>query len=368
MEQHAPERKPDMKLQHLLAILLAFGSMPGAPKLAFGQTSREDTSITDQHFDDGEPVAYPNWRTKTLGGKQFWTDVRYVGGWRVQVNSQTGHCRLLDPGNTRHASGNRLHCDELLDQMTDNGKAKLDTGKVVITLHGLMRTKSAMQPMADYLQKNGEFTSINLQYASTRKTVAEHAIALKSVIDQLGPEVTEIDFVCHSLGNIVVRRYLGDHTDPQTGWQGDVRIKRMVMLGPPNQGSRMARVLKSSFAFQTIAGVSGVELSRTWEKLEPTLATPHFEFGIIAGGQLNEEKFSNFILSGKDDFTVSVEETKLVGAHDFLVRPLLHSTMMHQPEVLKATLSFLQNGYFTSEQDRSPLQAKHPTDEAGSPH
>ena len=194
-----------------------------------------------------------------------------------------------------------------------------------------------------------------LQYASTRKPVGDHAAALKSVIDGLGPDVTEINFICHSLGNIVVRRYLGDNTDSATGRQGDPRIKRMVMIGPPNQGSRMARVLKASFLFKTIAGVSGGQLALTWDKLEPTLATPAFEFGIIAGGQKDEAKFSNFILKGKDDFTVSLEETKLIGAHDFLVRPLFHSTMAHNPITMSAALNFFQNGYFVSEQERNPL-------------
>ncbi len=82
-----------------------------------------------------------------------------------------------------------------------------------------------------------------------------------------------------------------------------------------------------------------------------------FEFGIIAGGQETDQDFSNFILKGKDDFTVSVDEAKLAGAHDFLVQPLLHSTMMHQPDVLKSTLNFLNNGYFISEQNRHPLLA-----------
>ena len=130
------------------------------------------------------------------------------------------------------------------------------------------------------------------------------------------------------------------------------------MLGPPNQGSGMARFLKSSMAFKTIAGVSGVQMSRGWGKLEPTLATPGFEFGIIAGGQDDKQDFSNFVLKGKDDFTVSVDETKLAGAHDFLVRPLFHTTMMHQPMVFKATLNFLQNGYFISEKERIPLKAE----------
>ena len=155
---------------------------------------------------------------------RFWTDVRYASGWRIQQNSQTGHFRLLDSRNVRHAWGNRLHCDQALDQLIVKGNAKLYTGKVVIVLHGLIRTSSSMTAMAKHLRDEGKYATINFQYASTRKSVGDHAIALKSVIDQLGPNVTEINFVGHSLGNIVVRRYLGDTRDPLTGKQGDSRI------------------------------------------------------------------------------------------------------------------------------------------------
>lgn len=295
-----------------------------------------------------EPVGYANWATKTLGGQQFWTDLRYVGGWRIQANSETGHCRLLDPKNVRRGWGNLAHCNVLLDRFVVEGKAKLCSGKVVIVLHGLIRTSKSMAPMATFLNEKGKYTTVNFQYASTRKSVGDHAVALKSLIDNLGPDVTEINFVGHSLGNIVVRRYLGDTTDPVTGRQGDPRVKRIVMIGPPNQGSRMARLLKSSLLFNTIAGVSGSDLSRGWEKLKPTLATPKMEFGIIAGGQKTDKNWSNFVLKGKDDFTVSLEEAKLVGASDLMVKPLLHSTMMHQPVVLEGALSFFQNGYFES--------------------
>jgi pimeloyl-ACP methyl ester carboxylesterase len=306
---------------------------------------------------DDKPVGYFNVKTKTFGGQQFWTDVRFVGGWRVQNNSETKHFRLIDSKNVRHAWGNQLHCDQVLDQAIANGDPQYCQGPLVIILHGLSRTSKPMRPLAKYLQNEGGYTVINFEYASTRKRVGEHAIALRSVIDGLGPGVTEINLVGHSLGNIVVRRYLADNADPGTGRQGDPRIKRAVMIGPPNQGSRMARLLKSSRLFQTFAGASGSQLSQSWEELEPTLATPEFEFGIIAGGQESETDLSNFVLSGKDDFTVSVAETKLDGAHDFLIRPLFHATMMKQPEVLEATLSFFKNGYFVSESERTPLPA-----------
>ena len=302
-----------------------------------------------------DPVGYMNWKTVTFGGKQFWTDVRHADGWKIQVNSETGHHRLLNSNSVRHAWGNLAHCDQALNSAIKEGKAKLHRGKVVILLHGLIRTNSSMNPLENYLRKTGGYSTINFQYASTRKEVAEHAMALKSVIDNLGPEVTEVNFVCHSLGNIVVRNYLFLAWDPLKGKQGDPRIKRMVMIGPPNQGSKMARLLRSSVLFKTIAGVSGIQLASGWNKLSAKLATPNFQFGIIAGGQESEEKLSNFVLKGKDDFTVSLEEAKLDGAHDLLVRPLLHSTMMHQPVTMESTLRFLKSGFFISEESRQPI-------------
>jgi len=67
---------------------------------------------------------------------------------------------------------------------------------------------------------------------------------------------------------------------------------------------------------------------------------------------------SNFVLQGPDDFTVSVEEAKLVGASDLMIRPFLHSTMMHKPITLEATLSFFDNGYFVSAQEQNPIVAE----------
>jgi len=297
-----------------------------------------------------------NVKAKTLGGTQYWTDLRVVGRWRVQHNSYFGHFRLLDPENTRHVWGKKSACMELLDEKIKSGRAKPYSGKVVILLHGLMRSYNSMQPMAEHLEKQG-FQSVLFRYASSRKNVASHANYLNHVIQGLGDDVTEINFVGHSLGNIVVRQYVGDCKRNEKQ-KVDPRIKRMVMLGPPNQGSRMARLLRGSIAFKLVAGASGLQLSQGWKELESKLGTPPFEFGIIAGGQSGQGwTFNNYLLPGKDDFTVSVEETKLVGARDFHVDALVHSNMMKQQSVLEKTSRFLNSGHFISDSKRNPIKS-----------
>ncbi len=296
-----------------------------------------------------------NLTAKTLGGQQFWTDLRHATGWRIQRNEVSGQHRLIDDKDYRIADGTFEQCDERLNEAINNGETRLHQGELVIVLHGLLRSRRSMNKLSSYLRSEGGYQVINFEYASSRKEVAVHAAALRQMIDSLGPEVTRIHLVGHSLGNIVIRHYLGDTTDPTTGSQGDPRIGRIVMIGPPNQGSKMAEWLKNSFLFNTIAGVSGAQLSTHWSQLEPKLATPQQEFGIIAGGQSDSQKLNNIILKGPDDFTVRLEETKLVGAKDFLVKPLYHGTMMKQPFVLEATLQFLKHGYFISESQLRPI-------------
>lgn len=297
-----------------------------------------------------------NWKLATLGGTQFWTDSRIVGSWRVQRNTYFDHFRLLDGKEVRHAWGSEEACNTILDQRIKAGVVKPNRGRVVILLHGLLRTSQSMEPMADHLRSAG-YDVISFRYASSRETVADHAAALHQIIQGLGSDVSEINFAAHSLGNIVVRHYVADRNRVLTE-KVDPRIKRMVMLGPPNQGSRMARLLKSSTMFKLVAGASGAQLAEDWKALKSNLATPDFQFGIIAGG-LGDEDYqpSNLLLPGRDDLTVSEQETKLVGARDFLVRPLVHSTMMKQQNVLEATTTFLKRGFFISRNLRSPIES-----------
>ena len=290
---------------------------------------------------------------KTLGGKQFWTDQHHCGGWRIQKNAVTGHCRLLDAENRRHLSGSAEACHSELNQLVANGSVRQIEGRAVIVLHGLIRTTNSMRMLGRFLADNSDLTSVDFEYASTRQSVAHHANALAQVIESFGDGVSEINFVAHSMGNIVVRHYLADQL---AAGKQEPRFKRMVMIGPPNQGSKFAKVLHRTVLFTWIAGAAGTELGERWDELEPRLAIPNFEFGIIAGGQSDKQKLSNFVLDGKDDFTVSVDEAKLSGATDFLIRPLFHGNMMRKQMTLDATLCFLENGYFESLETRNPIE------------
>ena len=285
----------------------------------------------------------PNLRTPTLGGKQFWTDHLWRQGWRVQQNAFTGNWRLLDPKNVRYAWGSRAACVEALKQLVPENT--LPTQHAVILLHGLMRSASSMNAMAESLAKEPAFSVVAFEYASTRSSISEHAQALRSVLDGLPPQV-QLSFVGHSMGNIVVRHLIGDLIRANDTAMLK-RIQHVVMLGPPNQGASIAKQLSKTGVFGWVTGQGGLELGPDWENFEAHLATPHCPFGIVAG-RLPDMGLVNPLVEGEGDFVVSVEETKLAGAADFLEVPRLHSFLMDDPAVQAAVVQFLKTNRFTA--------------------
>ena len=286
----------------------------------------------------------PERSSANLGGKQFWADELFFHAWRIQRNVVSGHSRLLDGNNIRHAWGTFDQCHDKLAELRTKRELPPMKGPALVLLHGLGRTRSSMSPLAKYLKKNVGYTTFNVGYPSTRRGIADHAKALANIIENLDG-IERIDLVGHSMGNIVIRRYLADQTDDSTGRKPDPRIKRIVMLGPPNHGSAIAESLKDNGLFTAVTGKPGQELGREWVWVEADLATPRCEFGIIAGGLGNDQGF-NPALPGDDDGVVAVSSARLDGAADFVILPVLHTILPIEWDVHVRTLRFLQTGRF----------------------
>jgi pimeloyl-ACP methyl ester carboxylesterase len=340
------------------------GAIPLRPKATPAEAAPESTpDAAETEPNRLRPkVRYTDGRLKssrtvrTLGGVQLWGDELWYLNWRIQRHVATGHCRLLDPENHREDWGTFEQCAARLEQIKREKNLPPLHGRVVVLLHGLGGWHSTMQPLASYLEANSTFQAVNLTYPSTRCDVVAHARQLASVIDHL-QGVEEIDFVAHSLGNVVLRRYLADQTDPAKGRTPDPRIKRIVMLGPPNHGSERAGQWSDNELFVAVLGASALQLGTGWSELEKHLAVPQCEFGIIAGGRGDDRGYSSR-LEGDDDNMLSVSTTKLAGARDFAVVPVWHSFLMSSPTVQRYTLQFLEHGYFTTESNRTPIAAQ----------
>ena len=297
-------------------------------------------------------AAFANIVLPTLGGMQFWGDVQFFHQWRIQRNVFTGHYRLLDERNFRHAWGTLERCQAKLAGIKSARSLPPMQGRAVIVLHGLIRTRSSMNSLCRFLRTHGGYSVFNVNYPSTRAELSAPAQDLASIVAHL-EGVDEIHMVSHSLGSLVIRHYLAQQASLG---DADPRLKRIVMLAPPNNGAELAEKLGCNPVFKSLFGPAGYQLAKCWSDLKKQLAIPSCEFGIIAGGRGNPRGY-NPLLSGDDDLVVSVDTTRLPGARDFTVLPVVHTYMMNNRELQQSVLRFFQHGFFVSEAERNPIPA-----------
>jgi pimeloyl-ACP methyl ester carboxylesterase len=208
----------------------------------------------------------------------------------------------------------------------------------VVLLHGLARTRRSMAKMERALHDEGYFV-INYDYPSRQLTIDELA---HRVIDQCLQNCRkhgcqQINFVTHSMGGILVRHYYYHHPTDD--------LQRVVMLGPPNQGSEAVDRLKNLPGFYWLNGPAGVQLGTSEQDMPRQLGAANFELGVIAGRRSINLLLSSMI-PGQDDGKVSVESTKMDGMTDFISLPCTHTFMMRNSEVIRQTLFFLEHGHF----------------------
>jgi len=208
----------------------------------------------------------------------------------------------------------------------------------VILLHGLGRFRQSMRKIEKHLISLG-YATINLAYPSTTKsieTIAEKYLG-RAVEDCKERGAEKIHFVGHSLGGIIVRQYLQQHTM----FPGS----RLVMLAPPNQGSEIVDLLRKIPFYEWITGPAGQEIGRGPESIINRLKPIGIEVGVIAGDSSLNPLFSVF-LDGPDDGTVSVNNTKLSEMRDFTIVHSAHTFIVSNPLVIKQVTHFLMHGKF----------------------
>lgn len=281
---------------------------------------------------------------KTLGGRQFWGDVHYFRGWRIQQNVFTKHYRLIDPCDFRHTFGSFEECHATLKKIRTEKNLAPDAGPAVIMIHGLLQSSKCMSEMGAALRTAG-YTTIEFDYPSTQVSIPEAARYLDRLIQSL-EGFDEINFVVHSMGGLVVRAYTMEYED--------LRIKRMVMLGTPNRGAELADITQQYWIVRTAGGPSARQLGTRADGLIPKLPVPKFEFAVIAGSRGTSTGW-NPLIPGDDDGTVTVASTRLSGATDFATVRALHSRLLRNEEVLTQTVSFLKDGRLRADGETHPI-------------
>ena len=206
---------------------------------------------------------------------------------------------------------------------------------IVIVLHGLGRTKSAMWMLASRIEKAG-FRVARIGYHSLRDTPDK---ILKSIDAQIktccAEKSPKIHFVGHSLGGLIVRAYINKTHISNLG--------RVVLIGTPNKGSEIVDVYGKQWWFKLLGPTAQV-LGTGKSSLSRSLPKPDYPVGVIAG-KSNSQRYEA-LLPGLDDGLVSVESAKVEGMKDFILVETSHSMMRYNKVVANETIHFLRQGRF----------------------
>ncbi len=208
----------------------------------------------------------------------------------------------------------------------------------VVLLHGLARSHHSMDQIEEALLAY-EYDVWSESYASREKSVqwlAEDTVS-KGVAYCLENQASQIHLVSHSLGGLLIRVYLQEHSIPNQG--------RIVMLAPPNHGSEVADVLMDNKLYEWTMGPAGQELGTGADGIANQLDPIPGEIGIIAGNSTSDPWFSPLI-PGPDDGKVSVESARLDEMKEFWVTDVGHTFIMRNDRVIEQIVNFLRDGEF----------------------
>jgi len=216
--------------------------------------------------------------------------------------------------------------------------ANQDSGResMVIFLHGALKTAWSMKRLETAFADSGYLT-YNWDYNSRDFNVIQNAAKLDSIIRDNGYDRYQLNFVTHSMGGIVARYYLSNYHPPHVG--------RFVMIAPPNQGSKIATELQDFAPFRWLYKKNVDYLLTGKNAFAPNAGIPNCPFGIIAGGTGGKYGYT-WYLPGDDDTILSVTQTKLPGAKDFILLHHIHATIMLQDDTIRETLYFIRHGQF----------------------
>jgi pimeloyl-ACP methyl ester carboxylesterase len=207
-------------------------------------------------------------------------------------------------------------------------------GEEVVYVHGLWMSGGESLLLRRRLAREFGMEVHPFRYAAAGWSMGEITARLQRFVRDLS--ATRLHFVGHSLGGLVIYRFLEHYPEQPPG--------RVVFLGTPSVASRAA--VQASH-IRLVASLMGRPVADELLRPRDRRWQGSRELGIIAGTQ---PLGVGQILAKFDedcDGTIAVSETQLPGATDHITLPVSHLGMLVSARVARETGSFLQEGRFS---------------------
>ena len=202
-----------------------------------------------------------------------------------------------------------------------------------VYVHGLWLPGEESLLLGHRLAQEFDLTLHPFRYSAASSGMSAISSRLQDFVQELA--APEVHFVGHSLGGLVIHRFLERFPDQPPG--------RVVFLGVPCVASRAA---EQAGRFGPVAHLMGQSVAE--ELLQPRERRWRHErpLGVVAGTQpIGVGQFLAHF-DEENDGTIAVSETRLPGAADHIVLPVSHLGMLVSARVAHEAGLFLTQGRF----------------------
>jgi pimeloyl-ACP methyl ester carboxylesterase len=208
-------------------------------------------------------------------------------------------------------------------------------GAPIVTVPGLWNRGFEHLWLRRQLARAAGRRALVFRYRTVTDAFGDSVARLAALVEAQPPG--PVDIVAHSLGGLLTLSTLGRLPPGRAG--------RVVLLGPPVNGSRAVRG-----ALALIPGAGRI-IGRNAALLATgfRVAPAGVEIGVIAGSASLGIGRLVTRFPGPNDGTIAVAETRLPGARDTLVLPVTHTGLLFSPAVAGQAAHFLAHGRFDHE-------------------
>ncbi|MBQ8631296.1 MAG: hypothetical protein IJ479_06200 [Alphaproteobacteria bacterium] len=274
----------------------------------------------------------------TFGGGQFWEDVFFYQKWRIQRNLESKKYRLLDPWDIERHRGTFEECRKAFVKFIDVYQLPRQKGPMIVMLHGFAESKNVFRPLWRKALKKGYLVAA-INYPSTEKKIDGHVKQLLFMMNHM-EDVNEVYFVAKGIGAVILRKLLAVNAP----WKERIRIKRIVMVCPANQGSAFITALGKNKLLRWIFGPITEEMSIQKARRIPNLPEG-IDCGIIYCAPLLK-KIIRFLPDKLAAILPTKDESKLSGVKSMVEIKNGNINVFKNRRVSCAVLNFLGKGRF----------------------